>query len=162
MFKGDLGCVGAGLGWGADHHLSYKRVIPRVGDQATRVAALRRSALHTDVDTVDLDVPRDRNGDFEPRIGIRHLSPPASPVTLTQRSWLDPPPRTGGGPQPKCTSYTFFLVELGIGSKVVDINTRSATTRAIFDRRQTLSNQPTSTPDPTPEHRTRVGVRVAR
>ncbi len=57
-------------------HLGYER-----GDPAGRGSGNSRNGttpkrLHTDIGTVDLDVPRDRNGDFEPRIvpkGARRL-----------------------------------------------------------------------------------------
>jgi putative transposase len=53
-------------------HLGYER-----GDTAGRGSGNSRNGssrkrLHTDIGTVDLEVPRDRNGEFDPKIVPKH------------------------------------------------------------------------------------------
>lgn len=55
-----------------DEHLGYEK-----GDPAGRGAGNQRNGrskktVHTDVGSVQIDVPRDRNGDFEPKIVPKH------------------------------------------------------------------------------------------
>lgn len=49
-------------------HLGYEKGDPAGRGSGNSRNGITSKRLHTDIGTVDLDVPRDRNGDFDPRI----------------------------------------------------------------------------------------------
>jgi putative transposase len=53
-------------------HLGYERGDPAGRGSGNSRNGTSRKRLHTDVGTVDLEVPRDRNGEFDPRIVPKH------------------------------------------------------------------------------------------
>jgi putative transposase len=65
-----------------DEHLGYAK-----GDPAGRGSGNQRNGrsqktVHTDVGSVRIDVPRDRNGEFEPQLVSKHARAVRGPNTL--------------------------------------------------------------------------------